>query len=62
MEFAEKVYNTLLLKGYSISIDKSNETFNKKIKNGIEEQWNYLGIIGEEELKSSSVSLRKRGS
>lgn len=48
LEFAEKIYNTLLLKGYSISIDRSNETFNKKIKNGIEEQWNYLGIIGEE--------------
>lgn len=32
-EFTEQVYNTLLLKGFAVSIDKSGDNFNKKIRN-----------------------------
>lgn len=45
-EFTEEVYNTLLLKGYSVSIDRSGDTFNKKIMNAQKEGYNYIGVIG----------------
>lgn len=48
LQFTEQVYNTLLLKGYSVSIDKSGDNFNKKIRNAQVEGFNYIGVIGKE--------------
>lgn len=46
LEFTEEVYNTLLLKGYSVSVDRSGDTFNKKILNAQKDAFNYIGVIG----------------
>lgn len=48
VEFTEQVYNTLLLRGYSVSIDRSGDTFNKKIRNAQNDGYNYIGVIGKE--------------
>ena len=58
--FTEQVYNTLLLKGFSVSIDKSGDNFNKKIRNAQIDGFNYIGVIGKEEVKNLAVNLRKR--
>ena len=59
-EFTEQVYNTLLLKGYAVSIDKSGDNFNKKIRNAQIDAYNYIGVIGKDEVKDQTVNLRKR--
>ncbi len=33
VQFTEQVYNTLLLKDYSVSIDHTSDGLNKKIRN-----------------------------
>lgn len=40
------MYNTLILNGYSASIDNSGDNFNKKIRNALIEGYNYVGVIG----------------
>lgn len=59
-EFTQHVHNTLLLKGYAVDIDQSGDNFNKKIRNAQVEGYNYIGVIGKEELKTQSINLRKR--
>lgn len=59
-EFTEQVYNTLVLKGYSVNIDKSGDNFNKKIRNAQLDAYNYIGVIGKEEVKNQAINLRKR--
>jgi threonyl-tRNA synthetase len=41
-------------------VDKSGDNLNKKIRNAQLEAFNYIGVIGKEELKQNSVNLRKR--
>lgn len=45
-EFTEQVYNTLVLRGYSVNIDRSGDNFNKKIRNAQIDGYNYIGVIG----------------
>ena len=58
--FTEQVKNTLMLKGFSVNIDKSGDNFNKKIRNAQIDGFNYIGVIGKEEVKNLAVNLRKR--
>lgn len=60
MEFTEQVYNTLLLREYSVSIDRSGDNFNRKIRNAQVEAYNFIGVIGKEEVQSGTINLRKR--
>jgi threonyl-tRNA synthetase len=60
LEFTDQVYNTLLLKGYSVHIDNSGDNLNKKIRNAQLDAYNYIGVIGKEEVKNKAVNLRKR--
>ena len=59
-EFTDQVYNTLLLKGYAVSVDRSGDNFPKKIRNAQVEAFNYIGVIGKEEVKNKAVNLRRR--
>ena len=58
--FSMEVYNALLLKGYAVSIDNSNDKFNAKIRNAQLEGFNFIGVIGPAEVKEMSITLRKR--
>lgn len=60
IEFTEQVYNTLMLRDYCVAIDNSGDNFNRKIRNAQIESYNYIGVIGKEEVKSGTVNLRKR--
>jgi threonyl-tRNA synthetase len=59
-EYAESVQNTLELAGFYTDVDKSNLTLNKKIRNAQVSQYNYIGVVGQEEVSSGSVDIRDR--
>lgn len=45
-EFTQLIFNTLLLKGYAASTDRSGDNFNKKIRNAQVKGYNFIGVIG----------------
>jgi threonyl-tRNA synthetase len=59
-DFTELVCNTLVLRGYSVNIDRSGDNFNKKIRNAQVDGYNYIGVIGNKEVENGAVNLRKR--
>eukprot|EP00826_Nyctotherus_ovalis_P065213 TRINITY_DN9581_c0_g2_i2.p1 TRINITY_DN9581_c0_g2~~TRINITY_DN9581_c0_g2_i2.p1 ORF type:complete len:220 (+),score=104.04 TRINITY_DN9581_c0_g2_i2:73-732(+) len=58
IEFAEKVERRLQYEGFTIKLDKSDATLNKKIRNAQLEYFNYIIVIGEEEIAAEMVDVR----
>lgn len=50
----------MLLKNYAVSIDNSGDKLDKKIRNAQLENYNFIGVIGKEEVASQTVNLRRR--
>ena len=48
------------VEGYKVSVDLSESTLNKKVRNAQLEQYNYIAVIGEEEKNGGYVDLRER--
>lgn len=59
-EFTEQVYNLLVLKGFSVNVDRSGDNLNKKIRNAQLDGYNYIGVIGNKDVESKAINLRKR--
>jgi len=59
-DYAEKWYLMLKYKGYQVSWDRSSTTLQKKIRNAQLMQFNYIGVIGQEEVDSNSIDIRTR--
>ena len=59
-DYTEKVYTELKLKGYQVEWDKSPATLQKKIRNAQLAQFNYIFVIGKEEVKDQCVDIRTR--
>ena len=57
---AEKLYNSLLLKGYCVDMDKSGDKLEKKIRNAQLNGYNFTAVIGAKEVESGTISIRKR--
>lgn len=60
MEYAERVYLYLHQHGYDVELDKTNVTLNKKIRNAQLAQFNYILVVGEEEMSAGAVDVRTR--
>src|SRR3989344_3767250 len=60
-EWAEKVYNDLKTEGIRIEINKNNETLGKKIREAEMQKIPYLLVVGNKEVETESVAVRKRG-
>ena len=58
--FAEKMYLNLKLKGYQVELDISSATLQKKVRNAQLSLYNFIGVIGAEEVKGNSVDIRTR--
>lgn len=43
-----------------VSVDVSENSLNKKIRNAQLDQYNYIAVVGEEERKGGYVDLRER--
>lgn len=46
--------------GYEVVVDHSNTTIQKKIRNAQLEQYNYILVCGEEEMKNGTADVRNR--
>ncbi len=61
-EWAEKVYEKLKAEGIRVEINKNNETLGKKIRGAEMQKIPYLLVVGDKEVETKSVAVRKRGS
>ena len=59
-DYAEKWYLMLKYKGYQIFWDRTSTTLQKKIRNAQLLQYNYIGVIGQEEVENYSIDIRTR--
>jgi threonyl-tRNA synthetase len=58
--YASEVGEILSNLGLYVDVDNSAETLNKKIRNGETAQYNFILVVGQEELDSRSVNVRNR--
>jgi len=59
---SQKIADEMKEKGIRVSVDDANETVGNKIRKAVKEKIPYLIVIGEKELKSKKLPVRKRGS
>ncbi|MCC5813263.1 MAG: threonine--tRNA ligase [Leptospira sp.] len=60
-EYAKEVGEYLTAKGLRVDYDLRNEKIGAKIRDSILRKANYLLVLGDKEVSSKSVSIRKRG-
>lgn len=60
IEYAKQLEKNFKEKGFRVQTDFANEKIGSKIRDGILSKANYLLIIGDKEVSSHSVSVRKR--
>jgi len=58
--YASEIGEILSNLGLYVDVDNSAETLNKKIRNGETAQYNFILVVGQEELDSRSVNVRNR--
>ena len=61
IEFAEKTAKSMREKGIRVEIDARSERLQAKIRNATLQKAPFMGIIGDKEIETNSVSLRQRG-
>lgn len=59
-EYCNKVYSKLFEKGVRVEVDSRSEKMNAKIRDAEMEKVPYILVIGDKEVSSESVSVRKR--
>jgi len=59
-EYCESVYLYFHRLGYECTVDHSSTTIQKKIRNAQLEQYNYILVCGEEEMKNGTADVRNR--
>jgi threonyl-tRNA synthetase len=59
-EYAEKIHSVLVYEGYQVNLDKGGLTLPKKVRNAQIEQYNYILVVGEEEMSTGTVDVRSR--
>ncbi|KAL6940416.1 threonyl-tRNA synthetase [Hanseniaspora vineae] len=60
IEYAEEIAKTLTLEGFYADADVTGNTLQKKVRNGQMLKYNYIFIVGEQELNERSVNIRNR--
>ena len=58
--YAEKWYLILKYKGYQVFFDNSSATLQKKVRNAQIAQYNFVGVIGQEEVDGNCIDIRSR--
>uniref|UniRef100_A0A0W0FKI7 Probable threonine--tRNA ligase, cytoplasmic n=1 Tax=Moniliophthora roreri TaxID=221103 RepID=A0A0W0FKI7_MONRR len=59
-EYANKIAERLHSLGMHADVDDSDNTLQKKIRNGEIAQYNFILVIGQQELENNSVNIRNR--
>ncbi|USN88088.1 MAG: threonine--tRNA ligase [Candidatus Nomurabacteria bacterium] len=60
LEYANKVYTELKAVGLRVTLDDSNESMGKKIRNAKKEKLPYFAVIGDKEVAAKNVTLESR--
>ena len=58
--YAEKVHLAMQREGFHSMVDSTNATINKKIRNAQLSQWNYMLVVGQDEMDLGMVNIRSR--
>ena len=62
VDFAEKVYKKMRDAGIRVKLDDRSESMNYKIRESLQDKKiPYVCVIGDKEIESNSVAIRKRG-
>ncbi|EMR11830.1 threonine-tRNA ligase [Pneumocystis murina B123] len=59
-DYSKHVYDKLYDNGFYVDIDLSDNTLNKMVRNAQIAQYNFIFVIGQEELDSNTVMIRNR--
>eukprot|EP00917_Polyrhabdina_sp_WS-2016_P002127 GHVP01004559.1.p1 GENE.GHVP01004559.1~~GHVP01004559.1.p1 ORF type:complete len:633 (+),score=89.86 GHVP01004559.1:650-2548(+) len=59
-DYGKKVHTILHSKGYEVSLNDSDATTNRKIRDAEVEQWNFILVLGAREEEAETVTVRKR--
>lgn len=59
-KYAKEVYKALTDQNIRVELKDDNETVGKKIRNGEQQKIPYILVVGDKEIKSKSVAVRKR--
>ena len=59
-EWAEQVEIQLRLNGYQVFFDRSAATLQKKVRNAQLDQYNFIAVVGKEEVEGKTVDIRTR--
>ncbi|TCD62131.1 threonyl-tRNA synthetase [Steccherinum ochraceum] len=59
-EYAQKIVDTLSGLGLFADVDNGDNTLPKKIRNGEIAQYNFILVVGQDELDTNSVNVRNR--
>ena len=62
ISFSEKLANEFRAEGIRVKVDSANETVGYKIRNAVKQKVPYMLVIGDKEMKASSLAVRDRGS
>lgn len=60
VEYAEKVHKRLHYEGFQVSLDKGGHTLQKKIVLAEQMDYNYILVVGKDEMNANSVDVRTR--
>lgn len=62
MDFAEELYNKMRNLGIRVHLDDRSESMNYKIRENLQDKKvPYVCVVGDKEIESNSVAVRKRG-
>lgn len=61
LEFSNQIAKTLHQKGYRVRVDDRNESMGKKTRECQKSKIPFMAVIGDQEMESQSLSLRKYG-
>ncbi len=59
-EYAERVARDLTREGFCANYDTTPETLNKRIRNAQLNQYNYILVVGNDEIENGEVNVRTR--
>ena len=59
-DYASEVQHKLSVAGFWADVDNGENTLQKKIRNGEIAQYNFILVVGQEELDGKAVNVRNR--
>lgn len=60
IDYCQAVQLYLHQQGFEVELDRTNVTLPKKVRNAQLDQWNFILVAGEEEVKAGCVDIRTR--